>query len=70
MVLRHPDTAAAAAIAIGVLARSLLAGRAPAGLLRPSEVLNPTLMLRSLETRGLQLSHQQAPGVEAARAER
>lgn len=56
LLLQAGDAAQAAAAALGVLVRAVLAGRVPAGLLTPAEALNPALFLGSLAARGVSVS--------------
>jgi NAD(P)-dependent dehydrogenase (short-subunit alcohol dehydrogenase family) len=46
---------AAAAAAVGILVRALLAGRVPAGLFRQGDALNPSVFLEELEKRELRV---------------
>ncbi len=50
------DAACLAAFVVGALARAILAGRVPSGLLTPREALNPGGLLDTLRKRGAEIS--------------
>jgi len=56
VALSAPDALRAAAAAIGILVRGLLARRIPAGVTTPREALNPSALLDGLQKRGVEVA--------------